>query len=206
MLEYISDKKDKERNRLTSKDNDTFIYHPHLVDASEIISYIKEVAKKPNITKANINNSNKTDNKEIIYEVPSIRKLQIPKPLPMPRPQPNPQTHITQQDPLLNLPKQEEYPPQNMNQHLSPLNENKVVTKEGIVTNSIQHHNNDVILVSEFEKPLPSLKPNPNQVNNIPLPAFSISPMNFLQKSVSKKVSEKEQLNNIMLNYYYNTE
>ena len=94
MLEYISDKKDKERNRLTSKDNDTFIYHPHLVDASEIISYIKEVAKKPNITKANINNSNKTDNKEIIYEVPSIRKLQIPKPLPMPRPQPNPQTHI----------------------------------------------------------------------------------------------------------------
>ena len=69
MLEYISDKKDKERNRLTSKDNDTFIYHPHLVDTSEIISYIKEVAKKPNITKANINNSNKTDNKEIIYEV-----------------------------------------------------------------------------------------------------------------------------------------
>lgn len=198
MLEYISDKKDKEKNRITNTDNDTFIYHPHLVDASEIISYIKEVAKKPNITKDSTHNSTKTDNKEIIYEVPSIRKL----PLPKPQPNPHPQTRINQQGPLL----QDQYPPHNMNQQMSPVNENKVVTKEGIVTNSIQHHNNDVILVSEFEKPLPSLKPNPNQEKNIPLPELSISPMNFLQKSVSKKITEKEQLNNIMLNYYYNTE
>lgn len=198
MFEYISDKKDKEKNRITNTDNDTFIYHPHLVDASEIISYIKEVAKKPNITKDSPNNSTNTNNKEIIYEVPSIRKL----PLPKPQPNPHPQTRINQQGPLL----QEQYPPQNMNQQMSPVNENKVVTKEGIVTNSIQHHNNDVILVSEFEKPLPSLKPNPNQVKNIPLPDLSISPMNFLQKSVSRKITEKEQLNNIMLNYYYNTE
>lgn len=197
MLEYISDKKDKEKNRITNTDNDTFIYHPHLVDASEIISYIKEV-KKPNITKDSTHNSTNTNNKEIIYEVPSIRKLPQPKP----QPNPHPQTRINQQGPLL----QEQYPPQNMNQQMSPVNENKVVTKEGIVTNSIQHHNNDVILVSEFEKPLPSLKPNPNQVKNIPLPDLSISPMNFLQKSVSRKITEKEQLNNIMLNYYYNTE
>ena len=196
MLDYISDKKEREHHRINN-DNDTFIYHPHLVDASEIISYIKEVAKKPNITKNANNTVNETNDKEIIYEVPTIRKKPEPQSPPKSISHINIQAPIQDNKSLLN-----QYPPQ----RITPTNENKIVTKEGIVTNSIQHHNNDVILVSDFEKPLPSLKPMPNQVKNIPLPELSVSPMNFLQKSISKKVSEKEQLNNIMLNYYYNTE
>ena len=85
---------------------------------------------------------------------------------------------------------------------------NQIVTKDGIVTNSIQRHNNDVILVSNYEKPLTSLKTMNNgaPVQQINLPELQVAPIQFMQKSSKKKSDEKQDMNKIMMNYYFNTE
>lgn len=96
----------------------------------------------------------------------------------------------------------------NKPQVISSPQESQLVTKNGIVTNSIQRHNNDVILVSNYEKPLPSLKSMNKEapVQQINLPELQVSPIQFMQKSSIKRPEEKQDINKIMMNYYFNTE